>query len=203
LTPETEQRFWYRRPCLAGCRMRRLVAVAALLVGDPAEFAAIGHADAHLLAGPGHGRNVERGDFDDTADVVHQRGLRGAVEMAGQVTDAFGQGRIVKRRHQSSPTRPRSFFTLARPDFSFSLRSIDPLVGLVFLRGFGGGSAALAPSSVRRARASARFCSWVRKRPASMTTTPSLVARWPASLMTRARTRSESPSAAAASKRSC
>src|SRR5690606_21630084 len=133
---------------------------------------------------------------------VHQRSLRGTIEMAGQIADAFGQGRI-GRRHQSLSTRPRSFFTVERPDFSFSRRSTEPLVGRVFLRGLGGGSAARATSSVRRARAPARFCSWVRRRPSSMTMTPCLVARWPANSITRARTRSERPSAFAALKRSC
>ena len=61
-----------------------LVAVAALLVGDPAELAAIGHADAHLLAGFRHGGRVERRASHDAADVFDQRRLRGAVEMAGQ-----------------------------------------------------------------------------------------------------------------------
>src|SRR5689334_4518930 len=104
---------------------------------------------------------------------------------------------------QSSPTRPRSFLIVPRPALLFSRRSTAPFEGLVFLRGGGGGSAALATSAVSLARASARFCSWVRKRPASMTMTPSLVARWPASLIVRARTRSDRPAALAASKRSC
>ena len=59
-------------------------------------------------------------------------------------------GRRRKSRHQSSSTRPRSFFTVERPAFSFSRRSTEPLVGLVFLRGGGGGSAALATSAVSR-----------------------------------------------------
>lgn len=47
--------------------------------------------------------------------------------------------------------------------------------GLVFLRGGGGGSAALAISAISRSRASSRLRSWVRKRLASIRISPSLV----------------------------
>ena len=77
LAPEIEQCLGDRRPGFARHRMRGLVAVAALLVGDPAELAAIGHPDAHLLAGLRHGRHVERRRLDDAADVFDQRCLRG------------------------------------------------------------------------------------------------------------------------------
>jgi hypothetical protein len=58
------------------------------------------------------------------------------------------------------------------------------------------------PVRPRRSRASARLRSCVRNRFASITITPSLVARWPASEIVRVRTLSERPWALAASKRS-
>jgi hypothetical protein len=52
---------------------------------------------------------------------------------------------------QSDETLPRIFLIPERPAFSFRRRSTAPLDGLVFLRGFGGGSAALAISSIANA----------------------------------------------------
>src|SRR5690606_22367702 len=56
---------------------------------------------------------------------------------------------------QSEVTFPRSFLTPERPAFSLRRRSTAPLEGFVFLRGLGGGSAALARRATSRARASA------------------------------------------------
>src|SRR4030081_360461 len=66
-----------------------------------------------------------------------------------------------------------------------SRRVFEPIVGLVGRRGTGRVIAA-RKSSIRRSTASARLRSWVRKRCAWITITPSLVMRWPASRLSRA-----------------
>src|SRR5712671_215730 len=66
-----------------------------------------------------------------------------------------------------------------------SRRCFDPKVGLVARRGTGR-TMASRNSSSRRSMASARLRSWVRKRWAWITITPSLVMRWPASRTSRA-----------------
>ena len=53
--------------------------------------------------------------------------------------------------------RPRIFFDFATAGLSFRRRSIEPLVGFVFLRGGGGGSAAFRIGSFNRSRASSRL----------------------------------------------
>ena len=58
---------------------------------------------------------------------------------------------------------------------------IEAGVGRVFLRGGGGGSAALRMSAISRSSASARFISCERKPCAVITSTPSWVSREPAS----------------------
>ena len=89
--PEPQKRIRYRRPGFLRHRMRRLVAIAAFLVGDPAERAAIGHAHAHFLAGARHGRHVERRGLDYLAHILDQRFLRRPVEIARHVPHAFRQ----------------------------------------------------------------------------------------------------------------
>ena len=79
--------------------------------------------------------------------------------------------------------------------------SREARLGLVFLRGLGGAAACLT-SSLRRSRASCRFCSWDRYCWASMTRIPSLVIRLPASFERRRRTVSGSDGEPATSKRS-
>src|SRR5512146_499676 len=71
--------------------------------------------------------------------------------------------------------------------FASSRRSTDFPGGRVFLRG-STGSAAFVTQRIRRSRASLRFCSCVRNRPASMTSTPSRVTRFPAIRINRSRT---------------
>ena len=169
--------------------MGRLVAIAALLVGDPAQIAAIRHPHAHFLARARHARNVERRGGDDGTDLGDERFLRGAVEIAGQVPETGRKG-------EAPPSVEADFAAdlldggAARPWPSAAARP-SPLSAW---------SSCAAWAAVRRpwrsarpaaARASSRFCSCVRKRPASMTMTPSLVARWPASLIVRSRTRSD------------
>ena len=67
LAPRSQDDVRNRRPRLAGFRMRRLIAIAARLVGHPAERAAIRHAHRHRLAGARHARHVKRRGRDDRA----------------------------------------------------------------------------------------------------------------------------------------
>ena len=68
--------------------------------------------------------------------------------------------------------------------FAFNLLVFEAAVGLVFLRGFGGIND-FRTSSTNLRRASSRFCSWVRKRRASISSSPSEVARFPARASSR------------------
>ena len=79
---------------------------------------------------------------------------------------------------------------------------MEPAVGRVLRRRLGG-TAARRIKSARRSRASSRFCAWVRCRRASITTTPSVVTRLPASASSRSRTSGASAADRFASNRSC
>ena len=54
LPPDVEHHRRDRRPRPAGLGVRRLIAIAAVLVRDPAERAEVGHPDGERLAGPRH-----------------------------------------------------------------------------------------------------------------------------------------------------
>src|SRR5680860_1222726 len=69
------------RPGIPRLRVRGLIAVAAVLVGDPAERTGIGHAHRHRLAGARHGGGVERALRDDLPDFVEKGGLRAPVQL--------------------------------------------------------------------------------------------------------------------------
>ena len=85
---------------------------------------------------------------------------------------------VVKR------TAPRLALMSLRRFLPSSRRCLEPKVGLVARRGTGR-TMASRNSSSRRSMASARLRSWVRKRWAWITITPSLVMRWPASRLSR------------------
>ena len=98
------------------------------------------------------------------------------------------------------PARP--FFMLLRRFLVSSRRFTEALVGLVARRRFGG-CTAFPINSARRAIASRRFCSWVRKRVAEITTMPSTVIRRPAKVRSRANTACDNAGLWRALKRNC
>ena len=91
------------------------------------------------------------------------------------------------RQSSEGETGLRTRFVSLRSCFPSRRRSLDPAVGRVFLRGLTG-AAAFSSHWTRRSLASWRFRSRVRKRLASMTSTPSPVTRFPASRISRSRT---------------
>jgi len=103
--------------------------------------------------------------------------------------------------HSGSRGR-RSVLRAERRRFASRRRSRCAREGAVARRGRGSARAARSKFS-RRARASARFWSWLRKRLAVMTSTPAAVMRLPARRNRRARTGSGSDGDRPTSKRSC
>src|SRR4029453_7651035 len=95
----------------------------------------------------------------------------------------------------------RSFFTLGPRWLPSCRRPLAALPGLVGRRGFGTWVAARI-ISISRSRASARLRSWLRKRWASITSTPSPVMRLPAIRISRALTSGGRLGEPATSKRS-
>jgi type I pantothenate kinase len=105
LVPDIQQFLRHIRPGPARRRVDRLVAIAALLVRDPAERSAIGHAHRHRLAGSGHDGHEERRVGDDRADRSDQGLLTRAVEIFGAVANAVGQLRhltLLNRRRTAA-----------------------------------------------------------------------------------------------------
>ncbi len=92
--PDVEHRLGKRRPRPAGVRVRCLIAVAALLVGNPAERAEVGHADRKRLPGLRHARHEERRPGNQGAEDPDELALVRCVEHPGIVPEpggAFGR----------------------------------------------------------------------------------------------------------------
>ena len=90
-----------------------------------------------------------------------------------------------QREFNRRSARRRVALMLLRRFLPSSRRCFEPKVGLVARRGTGRTIASFSNSS-SRSIASARLRSWVRKRWAWITITPSLVMRWPARRLSRA-----------------
>src|SRR5438552_13508847 len=103
--------------------MRRLIAVAAVAVRHPAERAAIGHAHAHLLAGAGHGRRVKWCRLHDAPDLLDQRFLRRAWQIARHVANTLGQ----------NEHRLTRLFDLMRPSMPSTKENGDPKAAVLAL----------------------------------------------------------------------
>ena len=81
--PDIEHHRRDRRPRYAGLGMGRLIAVAAVLVGHPAEGSEVGHEDREGFAGPRHSGNEEWRGCLGSAEFIDETNLRAAVEVAG------------------------------------------------------------------------------------------------------------------------
>ena len=119
LLPEVEQHKRHRGPRLARYRVCGLIAVAALLVGHPAERPAIRHAHRHRFAGAGYGRREERRRFDHGSNGLKQRHLLRQTEVLyNRHGISFFQIVVKIVRTSSCDVRDRQFSVAwpSRPD---------------------------------------------------------------------------------------
>ena len=84
VAPQTGQRVRHGRPGLAGLRMAGLIAIAADLVGDPAQQAEIGHLHRQGLTCARHGRSPEGRLLLDRDHRIDQRLLLRSGEFSRQ-----------------------------------------------------------------------------------------------------------------------